>query len=146
MQAGEYQYTKTNDSVRIKESGTREYRVHFGRVGNALKRLSDAFASRRIWILLDEWSAVPSDLQPYLADLLRRSVFPISSICVKIAAIEKRSTFLKPLPGGDYIGIELGGDVTADLNLDDFMVFDNDEQKTVEFYSLSALPTLSGIF
>ena len=134
LQAGAHQSTKTNDSVRIKESGTREYRVHFGRVGNALKRLSDAFAPRRIWILLDEWSAVPSDLQPYLADLLRRSVFPISSICVKIAAIEKRSTFLKRLPGGDYIGIELGGDVTADLNLDDFMVFDNDEQKAVEFY------------
>jgi hypothetical protein len=120
--------------VRTKESGTREYRVHFGRVGNALKRLSDAFGTRRIWILLDEWSDVPSDLQPYLADLLRRSVFPISSICVKIAAIEKRSTFLKRLPGGECIGIELGADATADLNLDDFMVFDYDEEKAVAFY------------
>jgi hypothetical protein len=89
---------------------------------------------KRIWLLLDEWSAVPADLQPYLADLLRRSVFPIPAISVKIAAIEKRTTFLKPLAGGDYIGIELGGDAVADLNLDDFMVFDNDEQIAVAFY------------
>jgi hypothetical protein len=52
--------------------------------------------TKRVWILLDEWSVIPADLQPYLADLLRRSVFPVAAISVKIAAIEKRSSFLKP--------------------------------------------------
>jgi hypothetical protein len=129
-----HESTKMSDSVRIKNSGTLEYRVHFGRVRNVLELLTKALGTKRIWILLDEWSVVPSELQPYLADLLRRSVFPISTVSVKIAAIEKRSSFLKRLPAGDYIGIELGGDASADLNLDDFMVFDNDEQKAVAFY------------
>jgi len=105
-----------------------------GRVGKVLQRLTEALNQKRIWLLLDEWSAVPADLQPYLADLLRRSLFPIPAISVKIAAIEKRTAFLRPLAGGDYIGIELGGDAVADLNLDDFMVFDNDEQRAVAFY------------
>jgi hypothetical protein len=134
IEGGSDESTKSTDSLRIRNFGVPEYRVHFGRVGNVLQRLSQMLGKRRIWILLDEWSVIPADLQPYLADLLRRSVFPVTAISVKIAAIEKRSSFLKRLPGGDYIGIELGGDASADLNLDDFMVFDNDEQKAVAFY------------
>lgn len=36
---------------------------------------------------------------------------------------------------GDYIGIELGADATADVNLDDFMVFDNDEGRAKTFFA-----------
>jgi hypothetical protein len=84
--------------------------------------------------LIDEWSEVPIDLQPYLADLLRRTVLPIARITVKIAAIEHRSQFTIKLERGEYIGFELGSDVSADLNLDDFLVFENDEGKAVEFF------------
>ncbi len=35
---------------------------------------------------------------------------------------------------GQYIGLELGADISADLNLDDFLVFDNDQEKAVEFF------------
>ena len=74
------------------------------------------------------------DLQPYLADLVRRSLFPVREITVKIAAIEYRSRFQLRPEAGDYIGIELGADVSTDVNLDDFMVFDNDELRAREFF------------
>ena len=74
--------------------------------------------------MLDEWSTIPLDLQPYLADLIRRAVFPVTGITVKIAAIEQRSNF-KIGPHGDYTGIEIGADASADVDLDDYMVFDN---------------------
>ncbi len=90
---------------------------------------------RTIWLLLDEWSSVSPDLQPYLADLIRRALFPVPDIAVKIAAIEKRSRFKINLENGDYVGIELGGDASADLNMDDYMVFDNDEDKAVAFFA-----------
>jgi len=35
---------------------------------------------------------------------------------------------------GDYVGIELGADASADVNLDDFMVFDNDAQRATRFF------------
>lgn len=46
-----------------------------------------------IWIVLDEWAEVPSELQPFLSDLLRRCLLPIYGITVKIGAIEHRSNF-----------------------------------------------------
>jgi hypothetical protein len=114
--------------------GVTEHRVHFGHLGLALQKLATVLGGRRIWLLLDEWSVVPIELQPYLADLLRRAIFPASSMSVKIGAIERRSRFQILLDGGEYIGIELGGDASADVNMDDFMVFDNDEEKAVIFF------------
>ena len=88
---------------------------------------------RRVWFLIDEWSEVPVDLQPYLADLFRRVVLPVNDITVKIAAIEHRTNFSILRNRGEYVGLELGADVSADLNLDDFLVFDNSQDKATDF-------------
>jgi hypothetical protein len=53
---------------------------------------------------------------------------------VKIAAIEHRSEFILMQDRGQYVGLELGADISADLNLDDFLVFDNNQDKAVEFF------------
>jgi hypothetical protein len=115
-------------------SGLPRHRVHFGAVGSALAKLTSAVAPRRLWVLIDEWSIVPVDLQPYLADLFRRSFLATPRATLKIAAIEQRSVFQLAGERGDYIGIELGADVSADLNLDDFMVFDNDAERATRFF------------
>ncbi|QOX78331.1 hypothetical protein FY034_05085 [Trichlorobacter lovleyi] len=122
------------DTYRLKRAGTRIHRINFGRVGDVFTRLMKALNGVKLWIVLDEWSVIPLELQPYLSDLLRRSLFPVPGITVKIGAIEKRSSFQLTLDGGDYIGIELGGDASADLNMDDFMVFENDETRAVAFF------------
>jgi hypothetical protein len=121
-------------SQSIKRSGNQYHRVHFGRVGQALHRLLDALSGRRIWLLLDEWSAVPAELQPYLADLLRRSLFPLHGVTVKVAAIEQRTNLRLIGTRGDYIGIELGADAAANVNLDDYMVFENDPERATLFF------------
>ena len=119
---------------RITRSGELRHRVHFGRVGGAIQKIISSLPSNRVWLLLDEWSSVPIDLQPYLADLLRRSVFPTQNLTVKIAAIEQRSNFQISGSGGEYTGIELGADASANLNLDDFMVFENDQDRATDFF------------
>lgn len=88
----------------------------------------------RIWILLDEWAAIPLELQPLLADLLRRAVFPVRGVVVKVAAIEQRSRFKASGAEGDYLGIEVGADAQADLDLDDYMVFGNDPDAAKTFF------------
>lgn len=125
---------KTSESERrFAQSGTARYRVHFGSVSNALSDLVAALRPNRLLIIFDEWSAVPFDLQPYLADLIRRAVFPIPGITVKIAAIEQRSNF-KTGSRSDYTGIEIGADASADVDLDDYMVFDNNAERAIEFF------------
>ncbi|WP_221179034.1 hypothetical protein [Pseudomonas chlororaphis] len=85
-------------------------------------------------MLLDEWSEIPLDLQPFLADLIRRSLMTVPLITVKIGAIEQRTNFRVADGATSYIGVEVGADMTANTNLDDFMVFDNDQAKASEFF------------
>lgn len=115
--------------------GTEKIRIHFASVYNEFDRLVSKLPSSELWILIDEWSEVPLDLQPFLADLLRRTLYPVEGVTVKIAAIEQRCNFRRHNQhDGSYIGIEIGADASASLNLDEFMVFDNDESKAKDFF------------
>ena len=122
------------EASRVIRSGTAQHRVHFGRVGNALRDVVGAVSPRRVWVLLDEWSVVPAELQPYLADLLRRSLFPLAGVTVKLGCIEQRTHLQLTGERGDYVGIEIGADASADVNLDDFMVFENDPERATRFF------------
>ena len=126
--------SQRDSSFRTKRSGLELVHLDFGNINSALNGLLQVLNTPRIWLLVDEWSEIPVDLQPYLADLIRRTILPINNITVKIAAIEHRSQFNILRDRGEYTGLELGADVSADLNLDDFLVFDNDQAKAVEFF------------
>ena len=115
------------------EEGEIERYVVFGDVAAKLKEFCQKAPSYRFVLLIDEWSDIPTELQPLLADLIRRTVVA-SGIILKIAAIEQKARFADLMDTGGYIGIQLGADVMADINLDDFMVFDLDESKSVEFF------------
>jgi hypothetical protein len=117
-----------------KQSGIERHRVHFGSVQKTLSQIISFFENRNIWILLDEWSEVPLDLQPYLGDLLRRTVFPIKGFVVKIAALEQRSRFRISTEGSGYIGLEVGAEISTSINLDEHIVFENDSEKAKTFF------------
>lgn len=115
-------------------TGVVRHRLVFGNVAAALRDVCGCFGGRTLWLLLDEWSEIPLDLQPYLADLLRRTIFPVRDIVVKIAAIEQRTNFQIQPGDGSSIGIEIGADAAASLTLDDFMVFDNNAASATAFF------------
>jgi hypothetical protein len=119
--------------VRQLRRGPLRHRVHFGSVSQSIGALVDSLPGR-LWVLLDEWSDVPLDLQPLLADLLRRSLMTVNGVTVKIGAIEQRANFMQADGVGGYVGLELGADIAADLDLDDFMVFGNDASKARQFF------------
>ena len=136
LSAGSSQDKEASESItrQTSERGKRVHRVHFGRVSNALREITQLIPDCHLWLLLDEWSSIPIELQPYLADLLKRSVFPVRGVSVKIGAIEHRSKFVIDSNDPSYVGIELGADASANLDLDDFMVFDNSKDKSIEFF------------
>lgn len=129
------QITFTNGIGRsVTTTGVVRHRLVFGNVAATLRSVCECFAGKVLWLLLDEWSEIPLDLQPYLADLLRRTIFPIRGIVVKIAAIEQRTNFQIRAEDGSAIGIEVGADAAASLTLDDFMVFDNNAATATAFF------------
>lgn len=115
-------------------SGHEQLYVNFGATGAAFREIVTCMHGKHLWVLLDEWSSIPIELQPYLADLIRRTLFAVQGITVKIAAIEHRSSFMIYRDHGNYVGIETGADASADVNMDDFMVFENDSTKSQEFF------------
>lgn len=139
------------EGSKTQKTGNSVHRVRFGAIGQTLGHIAASAAPRRVWLLLDEWSSVPVDLQPFLADMIRRCLLPTPGVTVKIAAIEQRTNFQVSGEQGEYTGIELGADIAADLNLDDFMVFDHNATRAVEFFRRliynhynSVLPEIDG--
>lgn len=123
-----------SQTSRTKRAGAPVASVDFGSLQTSLSGLIEVLGSPRMWLLIDEWSEIPGDLQPYLADLLRRTILPQQRVVVKIGAIEHRSKFAEKSTEGGTLGIEIGADVTADTNLDDFVVYDVDQQRATEFF------------
>ncbi len=120
--------------LRELRQGPERIRLSFSDVGQALRRIAEELRGRRLWLLLDEWSGVPASIQPLLGEFLVRCALPLSGITVKIGAIEQQSLFRQRLEDGSVVGIELGADVTANVNLDDFMVFEQNEERSREFF------------
>ena len=115
-------------SFRVEE----EDKIMFPSVHDALSealRLSNL----KLYILLDEWSSIPQDIQPYLAEFLKRSVLPVPGAVLKIATLEHRTKFVLP-DREPLLGFELGADIATALDLDDYYVYDrNPEQITNVF-------------
>lgn len=105
-------------------------------MGEAYARLNEtsSLLPGRLWLLLDEWSSLPEDLQPFLADFIRRAIIPVQNISIYIAAIEYRSKFRIDSPN-ERIGLELGSDISADINLDDYFVYDVSPDVSLQFFS-----------
>jgi hypothetical protein len=126
---------KSGDTAKNKVTGKKVLRIHFGAITKLLNKIVSKLPNKELWILIDEWSETPLDLQPYLAELLRRILFPIPGITVKIAAIAHRCNFMEhDLETNVSIGIELGSDTSSVINLDEYMVFDNDSEAAKEFF------------
>lgn len=129
---------KTSQKNRMKQTEKRTGhelpQLRFGQLSRCFERLCESIRPARLWILLDEWSSLPLDLQPILADMLKRVLFACPGVTVKIGAIERRSAFVQRRSASSYIGIELGADTGATLNLDEHLVGPDDHESAVQFY------------
>src|SRR3954453_22149018 len=120
---------------RRKQSGVEQPHLLLGPLAAGVRRIANACRPHQLWLFLDEWSNVPLELQPILADLLRRTFLVTPNVIVKFGALERRSRFYAAGKHGDYVGIELGADSSASLDLDEFLLFDNDQPRANEFFA-----------
>jgi hypothetical protein len=98
-----------------------------------LKKLCE-YTGAQICFLIDEWSSLPFDLQPLLAEFFKRSFLAIPQITIKIAALEYRSNFTIQQEKNNHLGFELGSDISTNLYLDHYYVYDrNPEAITTNF-------------
>jgi len=103
-------------------------------ISSKLRRILDGIGIKRFYVFVDEWSTIDSDLQPYFAEFLKRAFLPSPKFILKIAALEYRSKFFIKDEGSSITGFELGGDIAADVNLDDYYVFDKNPSLVSETF------------
>lgn len=103
--------------------------IIFGELYQVLDAALVALGVQSLTVLIDEWTSLPSDLQPFIAEFLKRSIFPSHRVTVKIASLEYRSRFSLPAGDGNVIGFELGPDITANLDLDDYYVYERNPEQ-----------------
>ena len=89
-------------------------------------------ADTDLYILLDEWASLPVDIQPYLAEFLKRGVLPVQKATLKIASLEHRSAFSIR---SRKLGFELGADIATAPELDEYYVFDRNPEHVTEIFS-----------
>ncbi len=91
-------------------------------------------ADTELYIVIDEWSAIPLEIQPFLAEFFKKSFLPIPEITLKIGALEYRSNFTIPRDKHNYIGFELGSDVSSNLDIDDYYVYDRNPDEIAKTF------------
>jgi len=134
VEASSGRQAETGVSVEVTRQGTEDFYLHMGELERAVRKVCAALGGRELWLLLDEWSeGVPLELQPVLADLLRRSFLRSSRVTVKVMAIEHRSIFRKRTGTGGYVGLELGADTAETVVLDASLTIGDDAGRACEF-------------
>lgn len=131
---------KGEEDNSTEDERTISYRVHqddkllFTDLNESLRRIFESTRTT-LYVLIDEWSSLPLDIQPCLAEFLKKSFFPNPLTCIKIGAIEYRSNFTIHDTAGHIIGFERGGDISVGLDIDDHYVFNLDEEYVINTFA-----------
>jgi hypothetical protein len=110
---------------KVVASGRAHSHIKFQDIAHALQDALRACGIKEYTLLLDEWSALPLEVQPWLADCLRGALTVIPEVTVKIAALEYRSRFSVHVGHNEVRGLELGAELSSSLQLDNYFVFDH---------------------
>jgi Cdc6-like AAA superfamily ATPase len=111
-----------------------ENNIIFSEIYHLINDAIEAVGKKKLLIFIDEWTGIANDVQPYFAEFLKRSFFPMPNVTIKIASLEYRSKFNLPLSNNNLIGFELGGDISANLDLDDYYVYDRNPDKVMDIF------------
>ena len=110
----------------------------FAQVSSAFGRLLELLGKASIHVLFGEWSEIDKDpeVQPYLAEMLRRTVSAVPGMYLKLACIPGRTTLATPITEEvkNPIGLEEGDDIHSDVNLDSIVFAGESLDQIVPFF------------
>ena len=110
----------------------------FSQVSYDLRCLLELLGKASIHVLFDEWSEIDKDplVQPYLAEMLRRTASAVPGMYLKLACIPGRTFLATPITGDikNPIGLEEGDDIHSDVNLDSIVFAGESLDQLVPFF------------
>jgi Cdc6-like AAA superfamily ATPase len=132
--SAERDLSRTATQVETRKIAGETY-LPFADITELIRRMLATIGDSSLVVLIDEWSSLGDEqVQPLLAQLLRLTAR--GGICLKLACVPGRTKFF--LHGADErhnpIGLEIGDDITADVDLDSVVFVDNDIQQLTAFF------------
>lgn len=134
LSASEEEDSKDKQETTSKYTFESEDKVIFPELNFLLQSLTSKL-SIKFYVLLDEWSSIPNDLQPFLAEFVKRGMIAIREVVLKIASLEYRSNFGYREENGNFFGIEVGSDVSAGLDIDDYFIYDRNPKAIADMFA-----------
>ena len=126
---------KVNENEKTTSYAVRnEDKVIFPALSSSLQKILRGCGSK-MYVLVDEWSSLPIDVQPFLAEFFKRGLLPLPEVVVKIASLEYKSAFSAPSEAGGVIGFEVGADISASIDIDDYYVYDRNPARITEAFA-----------
>jgi len=133
--SAEKDFKKSVKKMITRKIGGETY-LPFAEITELIRRLLATVGDASLAILIDEWSSLgDAEVQPLLAQLLRLTAR--GGICLKLACVPGRTKLFLPSVAGERrnsIGLEMGDDITADVDLDSVVFVDNDIKQLAEFF------------
>jgi hypothetical protein len=129
--------SKGDTSMTVAEKYTEVFEdtVIFSEIGGAIDRVLDALGVESFVLLLDEWTTIPPDLQPYIAEYLKRTSTAITRMKVKIGSLRLNAVLSVPGPSGGRIGFEFGNQINRIIDLDSHYTFGSDPDAARQAFS-----------
>lgn len=90
----------------------------------------------RLLVVLDEWSNIPLDVQPLLADFLRRTFLASAKSYIVIGAVRDRTELIRRFQDGERIGMEVGHDIQYGADLDEHYVVHRSDDEPCQLRGL----------
>jgi hypothetical protein len=138
VKAGTSAERSAKESFRLTHKIRGEVILPFAQVSVDLGRLLRLLGKASVHVLFDEWSEVDKDphVQPYLAEMLRRTTSAVPGIYLKLACIPGRTFLATPITGDikNPIGLEEGDDIHPDINLDSIVFADETIDQLAPFF------------
>lgn len=103
--------------------------ISFSEMSDIVDSLIGDFNIERLYLLIDEWSEIPIDTQPFLSELLKRTFITLK-VTLKIAAIPNRTRLM--IDKG--LGLENGGDIFGH-DLDNRYIYELNQETTKTFFN-----------
>jgi hypothetical protein len=100
----------------------------FTEIAKALRESLESVSAKHLVLIIDEWSTIDFDAQPFLSQLLKRmrqaSASSSSQIHLKLGCIPTRTKLSLRVQSPIPIGLEEGDDIFADADLDRAVYFE----------------------
>lgn len=139
VKAGTAAEKNANSSSVVTRKISGEVILPFAQVSYQILRLLQLLDNASIHILFDEWSDIDKDprVQPYLAEMLRKTAKSVPGMYLKLACIPGRTFLATPITEEvrNPIGLEEGDDIHADIDLDSIIFSGESISELVPFFT-----------